>query len=756
VGATHLFHSKTIDMDKKPFTPGRTRLESPASNQNKKRFAKRVLQVLIWVQLSTPPVVEAQRLSVAILPPESTTAQADAKHWQRSIPVCLAEELKPEQNLRVLPPAAIEFAFRQLKLTEGDRLTTNQVRKIGEVIEARRIVWGDYQRTNSIWRLSVRIMNAGTGICSEPIAASSTNWLEIFDQISSKVSDRLLEGTSPARSQSHRAHLTRSPEALDEMSRAYDKLKSGQPVGVAIAGFERAAKLDPEFSMAIQGLAYLLPVENRLDEALEVATKAVKLHPDYAASHANLGSVYSFRNESIKARAEFAEAIRLDPDTSNYYWRLGVLTLLEGKLQEAAHLFKEATTLAPYDASAHACLAYSYARLHQVENAHFELGAAQQYDTGDEPEVQMWLGRSYDLLSDPVSAMRSCDTFLQRARQRGMQTPEVEEAKTALARLQAMFAVHYVKAMAPQDFTSGALSEALRSRVTPEEVPLIINPFDRAVEMGDWAKGVIGTATNNFERAQRLFYGISCKVQGSQLPSARTALQAFQDWRTSDTGMNCQDYTFLYVTLARSIGLKANYALVSKDYRGKLVMHACAAVFIDGRALLVDPAYHWFGVPHQEYEILNDIQVIGYYLCQLADTRATQIGLKITPGWAEPRFYVAANLLRQGQTDEGAKVMRAALSLDSASWRSFFVRGLYDVTSKNWNAAVEEFQKCLKLNPDYQLTDYYMAVALLSKGNLFEARQEFRSYLQGEDEPALATESLAAIAYINEQLNDTR
>ncbi|RMF55689.1 transglutaminase domain-containing protein [Candidatus Woesearchaeota archaeon] len=72
----------------------------------------------------------------------------------------------------------------------------------------------------------------------------------------------------------------------------------------------------------------------------------------------------------------------------------------------------------------------------------------------------------------------------------------------------------------------------------------------------------------------------------------------------------CGEMAFLYTTMARSVGLTSNIVLVDRDDRWKKVMHACSVVYIDGREILVDPAYNKFDIHHKRYKILSDREVM--------------------------------------------------------------------------------------------------------------------------------------------------
>jgi transglutaminase-like putative cysteine protease len=68
----------------------------------------------------------------------------------------------------------------------------------------------------------------------------------------------------------------------------------------------------------------------------------------------------------------------------------------------------------------------------------------------------------------------------------------------------------------------------------------------------------------------------------------------------------CGEMAYLYVTLARSLGLESNYVEVLVDNQGKKVFHACATAKVNGRSVLVDPAYHTYDIHHKNYRVLSD------------------------------------------------------------------------------------------------------------------------------------------------------
>ena len=203
------------------------------------------------------------------------------------------------------------------------------------------------------------------------------------------------------------------------------------------------------------------------------------------------------------------------------------------------------------------------------------------------------------------------------------------------------------------------------------------------------------------------------------------------------------------MALAREVDLQAHYVWVVKDFRGRLVAHACAGVLLGRRALLVDPAYRWFGIPHREYQFLDDLQAIGAYLAQSGSIARDRVAEKLLPDQAWVPFNLAMGLAREGRFNEARRALEDGRKLDSNSWRTPYAQGVVDVFERRGSSAIEHLRDCLRIQPDYSLVHYYLATAYEMNGDLREARDEFRNYLQGETVQERAVKARRAIAKID-------
>lgn len=132
-------------------------------------------------------------------------------------------------------------------------------------------------------------------------------------------------------------------------------------------------------------------------------------------------------------------------------------------------------------------------------------------------------------------------------------------------------------------------------------------PFKVNTEVAQTASEIVKDCHDDLDRARVIFEWFQKNVQYGESIREKVgsgyfdALEVF----THKQGV-CGEMAILYCSMARMVGLKASYVSVKKDYEGEEVSHACAGVEINGRHVLVDPAYHSFDIKHQEYDVLSD------------------------------------------------------------------------------------------------------------------------------------------------------
>ena len=342
---------------------------------------------------------------------------------------------------------------------------------------------------------------------------------------------------------------------------------------------------------------------------------------------------------------------------------------------------------------------------------------------------------------------------MKRQRPLGASGSAIDDGGKRLDELKLRLTPHFVDASPPQEYKDRELQAELRKRLTPRQFQLAIDPLLSTSDMKKWAWQLVGDATEDMKKGKRLFLGLTRHINlGQAGEGRRTAKEVFESWHNAEAEFTCQEYIFLYVALARSVGLGANFTFVDADYHGKVRPHACAVVFINGKGILVDPAYRWFGIPHARFRVQSDLQVIGSYLAQLDDVEKGETAVKLVPEEPLAHFNLAIVLASEGRLAEARERLEAGLKLDSGGWMASLAQGMVAARGEKWDSAATHLRKCLELNPDYTQARFFLAKTLFSQGKLTEAREEYRAYLQGENEPSLAEEARGAISAINETL----
>ena len=102
-----------------------------------------------------------------------------------------------------------------------------------------------------------------------------------------------------------------------------------------------------------QQLGITLQELGRLDEALASYNQAVALKPDYAKAHSNLGATLQELGRLDEALASYKQAITLKPDFTLAHNNLGITLQELGRLEEALASYCQEITLQPDYAEAY-------------------------------------------------------------------------------------------------------------------------------------------------------------------------------------------------------------------------------------------------------------------------------------------------------------------------------------------------------------------------------------------------------------------
>ena len=254
---------------------------------------------------------KASRLTVTVLTFEDQTADPDAAHWRYTIERLLGEQLHEAKALRRVPAA---FGYRQLNVKRGDPISMEQARKIGELIEARRVVWGSYRREGQKWQVTARVLNVASGKAGRELKAVSADWYEVRNQLADQVLKELGVKPGDAERRKMLQRGTSVPGALEWYSKTWAGREERKPKTELEISLRDALRADPQYAEAHTALAAVLGSQGKLEAAERAARQGVKLGPESARAHDVLGSVFMFQGNLAEAEKELRAALRLDPE----------------------------------------------------------------------------------------------------------------------------------------------------------------------------------------------------------------------------------------------------------------------------------------------------------------------------------------------------------------------------------------------------------------------------------------------------------
>jgi ankyrin repeat protein len=685
-------------------------------------------------------------------------ADAGAEHWRYYLAGSLKKAMKQVQTIR-LRTDGVGYARRELGFSKGSALTEEQARKIGEIIEAQWVIWGSYQDSGNRWQVTAFLLNVASSDVSGPITASGTDWFDLRDVLTRKILEQLKIKPSEEERVKILRRETHLLQALEWRVKAHAYQADGEPYSLQEEATRRAIAADEHYAEAYMDLGAELASQGKFDEAESTLQRAVEINPDLASAHLALGAIHLLNNQDEQALRELQEALHLDPENAGTLVRLSELHAAKGQWEQATTYAEEAVQLAPLDASLHAHLGLIYVHRLERKQAMRELKEAERLadpDTLGDLNTLQSISQSYHLLGEIPLAVKHYEELIAQARATGINPEVTDRFDETLQYLKKTLTPAFVEARIPRAFTEETLHRELQERLTPAELEMAVNPIAGNPGISRWALQLTAGITNDVDKARAIFNGLIQRIQQDGGHGKRTAREVYAAWSDPDQTFSCQEFAKLYLALGRAVGLKVFYVHLGRDYRGKLVFHDCAIVFVEGKALLVDPTYEWFGVPHQEFTVLNDVQAVAHQLFQHGPLEYSvakcRVAVKLHPDFAWGQIGLAGALAGEDLLEEAMKTLENAERLEPGRWDAYRLRGYMAVMAEDWNAALEHLNKALELNPENAQIHYLLGKVLTGQDREEEARESYRACLRYGPEEHVADQARRAIIQINERI----
>jgi tetratricopeptide (TPR) repeat protein len=137
----------------------------------------------------------------------------------------------------------------------------------------------------------------------------------------------------------------------------------------AVRQYQEAVRLEPELADARNNLGEALDQRGQIDEAIRQYQEVLRLNPDHADAHNNLGAAFVSKDQLDEAIRQYQEALRLKPNHVEAHNNLGMALGMKGQTDEAIRQFQEAVRLKPEHTGAHYNLGVALTRQGRVDEA---------------------------------------------------------------------------------------------------------------------------------------------------------------------------------------------------------------------------------------------------------------------------------------------------------------------------------------------------------------------------------------------------
>ena len=131
----------------------------------------------------------------------------------------------------------------------------------------------------------------------------------------------------------------------------------------AVAAYEKAIQLEPNFADAYGGLAVIYWRRGNLNAAIRHCQKAIKIAPENIEFHQNLTRIYWQQGRYDAAAVGYRIILELNPSDENARHHLGLILLSKQEYREAVSCFQEVLKRNPDSALTHGALGTAYYKL---------------------------------------------------------------------------------------------------------------------------------------------------------------------------------------------------------------------------------------------------------------------------------------------------------------------------------------------------------------------------------------------------------
>jgi TolB-like protein/Tfp pilus assembly protein PilF len=322
------------------------------------------------------PRVAAHKIdrSIAVLPFQNLSDDKENAYFADGVQDDVLTNLSKIGDLKVISRTSV-MPYRDMQ---------SNARDIGKALGVATILEGSVRRIGSRVRVNVQLINVANDqhIWAEDYDRELTDVFAIQSDLAQKIAGELRAKLSPT----EKAQIEQKPTENSEAYLAFveghdlltrpDRLRADTEKAEQL--FEKATRLDPNFSKAFAALAWVQdwmyhtfdPTPARKAKAHATAEEALRLEPDLPEGHLALGFYHYYCERNYQwALEEFAIAKKSLPNSADVYLAIGAIQRRQGKWAESTANMEKAASLSPRDAFLLMNLADNYRAVDDFEKA---------------------------------------------------------------------------------------------------------------------------------------------------------------------------------------------------------------------------------------------------------------------------------------------------------------------------------------------------------------------------------------------------
>jgi serine/threonine protein kinase/cytochrome c-type biogenesis protein CcmH/NrfG len=293
-------------------------------------------------------VAAAQQKSVAVLYFENQSGAKEDEYFRDGITEDIVTELSKIARLEIFPRSEM-LAFRDKPVT---------AQQVGQQLGAAYVLEGSIRRAGSRVRITAQLVEASTrhSVWAERYDRQLEDVFAIQEEIARSIAQALRITLTPQEDKTIARKPTENPQAYDYFLRGRNYTRR-ENLEFAMQMFEHAIGLDPNFALAHAGIANICGMQFELhgrdprwiEKGVTAADRGFELdpeNPEVLASRARLCHVQQKYDEAVQLAQM---AIDRRPDCQNAWDILGRALFCSDRWQQAADLSERALEAAGDD-----------------------------------------------------------------------------------------------------------------------------------------------------------------------------------------------------------------------------------------------------------------------------------------------------------------------------------------------------------------------------------------------------------------------